>query len=125
MNILKASSLSRLDFGKSAENKAKRYLKRKGYQFIKANYHTRDGEIDLIFKDGDTFVFVEVRAKRDTTFGQPEDTITPKKMTRCKKAAVKYLYDNKLMDSSCRFDVIALVNENNKWNLRHYENAFE
>lgn len=115
---------SRKAFGREAENRAKYYLKRKGYQFIEANYYTKDGEIDLIFRDGSYLVFIEVRAKRDITFGRPEETINKKKIERCKKAAQKYLY-HKQIESLCRFDVLAVTYLDKKWSYHHFINAFE
>lgn len=125
MLFSKISALSRLDFGKKAENKAKAYLKKQGYTFIEANYFTKDGEIDLIFKDVSTLVFVEVRAKRSLSFGRPEETITQTKIMRCKKAAEKYLYEKGKLNMACRFDVVTVIFDNEKWQLTHYQNAFE
>ena len=124
MLILQNKMFSRRAFGKEAENRAKCYLKKKGYQFIEANYYTKDGEIDLIFKDRDYLVFIEVRAKRDITFGRPEETIKKTKIERCKKAAQKYLY-YKQIESLCRFDVLAVTYLDKEWSYHHFINAFE
>ena len=123
MFFSKVEDLSVFDFGRLAENKAKMYLKQQGYTFLEANYYTKDGEIDLIFLDGKTLVFVEVRAKRNTTFGLPEETLTPKKFQRLQKTAMKYLIERKYTDKPCRFDVVASIYENKKWQMTHYKDV--
>lgn len=125
MIFSKPEKLSRFEFGKLAEEQAKRYLKKQGYQFVEANFFTKEGEIDLIFNDGEILVFVEVRAKRKLAFGSPEESITENKIMRCKKAANKYIYDKAQTNRACRFDVVTLVYEKNKWKIMHYKDAFE
>ena len=59
-------------FGDEGEKLARKYLKDQNYEIIDANFRTKFGEIDLIAKDGDVFVFVEVKARRGVSFGLPE-----------------------------------------------------
>lgn len=110
--------------GEKAERYAEKYLKRRGFKLLKRNYRTAQGEIDLICKYRKGIVFVEVRSKKDTHFGTPEETIDLKKQRRCRLAAEHYLMVHQLLDVPCRFDVIALVGENRRWEVKHYKNAF-
>ena len=63
-------------FGNKAEKLAERYLKKKGYKILDRQFVTRYGEIDLVAREGDEIVFVEVKARRSTAFGYPEESVT-------------------------------------------------
>ena len=68
--------------GQAAENLAKTYLLKQGFVFIEKNYHCRHGEIDLIFKDNDTIIFIEVRFRRQVNFGSACESIDNKKQKK-------------------------------------------
>lgn len=109
--------------GRLAEDFASHALSRKGYEVIKRNFATRFGEIDIIAKDKDVLVFVEVKAKTGTDFGLPEGMVNKKKLAQVRRMAEVYLNGKDLL---CRIDVIAVVlSPNNKLlRLTHYENVY-
>lgn len=112
--------------GKTGEDLAARYLEGKGLKIIKRNYKVRGGEIDLVCKDKDVVVFVEVKNYSDKNFYLPSFSIDRKKRKCLINAAISYLYENGLNDFYCRFDVVTIFRKDagtiNK--IEHYENAF-
>ena len=103
------------------EAAAKRYLEKKGYRILAENYTTHTSEIDIIAKDGDVLVFVEVKARESTDFGEPIEAITPYKVRKIALAAQQYLVAKRLMGASVRFDVVEVL----CGEVRHTENAFD
>lgn len=95
--------------GRAAEYRAKKYLQRKGLRFITANYRSRDGEIDLIMREEDTLVFVEVRCRKDNRYGNALESIDQYKVDKIVKAADQYLSligaDGEELNA--RFDLVA------------------
>lgn len=104
------------------ESAATAYLAKKGYTIIQRNFRNRFGEIDIIARDKDTYVFIEVKAKTGIAYGHPEDMINPRKIAKIKHMAEVYL-DGKVV--LCRIDVVAIVLDNSESILRltHYENV--
>lgn len=93
--------------GQQAEQVACDYLQQQGLHLITQNYHCRRGEIDLIMRDADSLVFVEVRARRSDRFGSALESITADKQSRIIATAQHYLQQNRLQQN-CRFDVVAM-----------------
>lgn len=89
------------------EDAAAAYLQAAGLCLVARNYRSRHGEIDLIVKDGDTLVFVEVRYRRSNCFGSASASVDERKQRKLLTTAYTYLQQEKL-DSPCRFDVIAI-----------------
>jgi putative endonuclease len=94
--------------GSFGEALAEERLRGLGYIILDRNWRTREGEIDIIAKEGQVIVFVEVRTRRTRTFGLPEESITPRKQERLVKTALAYLEENALYEMDCRFDLMAL-----------------
>lgn len=90
-----------------------------GYKILEENYRWRGGEIDLIARDGDFLVFVEVKARTSEAFGTPEEAITAVKRKRLIRTAQKYLLAHPT-NLGVRFDVVAL----SEGEARLYKNAF-
>ena len=109
--------------GRLAETLASKALIEKGYIILGNNFSNRYGEIDIIAKDKDILVFVEVKAKKGVDFGMPEEMISPGKLKRVKNMALIYMKGENL---PCRIDVVAVVlsKENNLVRLTHYENVY-
>lgn len=109
--------------GHLAENLATEALKKKGYQILENNFSNRFGEIDIIAKDKNTYVFVEVKAKKGITFGAPEEMINPQKLKRVQNMATIYLKGKTL---PCRIDVVAITlsSTNEVVRLTHYESVY-
>jgi putative endonuclease len=102
---------SRKALGRRGEDIAAAYLEGQGYSSIARNWRTRAGELDLVARDGEWLVFVEVRARRcgppgsEPAFGPPEDSITPRKQQRLVTMADTYLFENP-WDGPWRIDII-------------------
>jgi putative endonuclease len=109
--------------GRLTEGMAAIALEKKGCQILERNFSNKFGEIDIIAKDKDTLVFVEVKAKTGIEFGLPEEMISPGKLNKIRHMATIYL-DGKSV--KCRIDVVAIVvNQNNEIvRLTHYENVY-
>jgi putative endonuclease len=96
------------EFGGSSEHEAACYLESRGLKIVARNFRVKQGEVDLIAKDNDTWVFVEVKARRSRQEISALDTITPAKQRRITMAALMYMKKNFLMGQSMRFDVVTL-----------------
>ena len=114
----------RKQVGNKGESLAEDYIKRKGYKIIQRNYRCRLGEIDIIAKDDDTIVFIEVRTKQNENFGSPQDSVTSTKMSKISKTALSFIQEKNLSGFSYRFDFIAITFSQGKPNIEHIENAF-
>ena len=110
--------------GKGGEDSAVDYLAKKGYHILRRNYRFNRGEIDIIAEDKEDLVFIEVKARMSRAFGVPENALTPAKCRRIKKVAQGYLYENKIDDRSCRFDIVAIEYDAGIPVIRHLEDAF-
>ena len=100
--------------GRDWEQAALRYLQRQGLTLVELNFSCKGGEIDLIMRDGDTLVFVEVRQRADRRHGGAAASITPAKIRRLVRAAQVYL--QRLPHTPpCRFDVVAIDGEAFDW----------
>lgn len=115
----------RREFGQEGESIAVRYLKKNGYKILEQNYRTKLGEIDIIAKDRDTLVFVEVKARRSRQFGNPKYAVTPKKQRKISMVALYYLKATKQNDAKARFDVVAIHSGQDKPSIEIVKNAFE
>ncbi len=113
--------LSPIKRGEAGEQYAIEMLKDAGMQLIARNYRTRQGEIDIIMKEKDTLVFVEVRYRKNSAYGGGAESVDYKKQQRLIKTAQAYLQQN-AFSGPCRFDVIALSSDQQpNW----IKNAFE
>ena len=100
--------------GGEGEDRAADYLGRRGLAIVSRNYRTRLGEIDLVAREGDTLVFVEVRLRKGERFGGAVGSITPRKRARIVAAARQYLMRLNRVPA-CRFDVVALDGDEVRW----------
>lgn len=107
--------------GGIGEETARKYLVEKGYKILTLNYRLRMGEIDIIARDRDTIVFVEVKAARGSGFGDPLNWVPHWKQKRIINVSRMYLARHGLNRSPVRFDVIALSPEKG---VCHVEDAF-
>ena len=111
--------------GKRGEELAVAYLKQQHYLILQRNYRKRTGEIDIIVKDGDTLVFVEVKARCNERFGTAFEAVNLRKQQQISKAALAYLTEYNCHDSQIRFDVIAVYFKGSEPYFEHIKNAFE
>ena len=98
----------RSDTGKLGELLARNYLKKKGYRILETNYRTRFGEIDIVAKQNNVLVFIEVRTKNSISFGTPEESITSKKASHLRAAAYLYLRAHQNLPEMWRIDFVAV-----------------
>jgi putative endonuclease len=98
----------RIRLGKWGEGVAGRFLQEKGYRLLDANYRCRWGEVDIVAQEGDELVFVEVRTRRGTQFGTPEESVTAAKARRLIATAQDYLQQHGQEKSEWRIDLIAI-----------------
>ena len=113
----------RKKIGDYGENIARGYLENKGYVFIERNYRCDKGEIDLIMKDGEYTVFIEVKHRRDLKMGHPCEAVTPSKQKSIIRTAKYYIYENRLENVDFRFDVFEVFGMETV-EVNHIENAF-
>jgi putative endonuclease len=103
-----ATARSRL--GKSGEELARRYLERKGFDFVAANWRCRAGELDLVMRDGDTLVFVEVKTRHGEAAGRAEEGISPAKGRKILAAAEWFIGTQEdLRIAAWRVDLVAVT----------------
>lgn len=110
--------------GAAAEEEARRYLVRQGYEIVASNAVTKAGEIDIVALDGDTLCFVEVKARAGIGFGPAIAAVTPSKQRRLARAAALYLAFNP-HDGPCRFDIVGLDPAPDGWEITLLRHAFE
>lgn len=114
-----------LEFGKTAENTAARFLKARGYKILERNYKTKFGEIDIIAQQEGVICFLEVKARRSLNSGVPQEAVSTSKQRQISKVAVYYLKSNNLLERPARFDVLALLYVNSLPEVTLITNAFE
>ena len=100
--------------GEGWEQHALAYLQRQGLQLVESNFRCKAGEIDLILRDGDALVFVEVRQRQSRTHGGAAASITQAKIRRLVRAAQTYLLRFPRVPP-CRFDIIAIDGDKLDW----------
>lgn len=112
---------SRLKKGNQAEQFALKYLQQQGLYRLAQNYHCRHGEIDIIMKDKETIVFVEVRYRKSSKYGSAAETVNATKQRKIRMSAQYYLIQERLGDLyPLRFDVIGIDVDEIHW----IKNAF-
>ncbi|HAD81066.1 MAG: YraN family protein [Candidatus Edwardsbacteria bacterium RIFOXYD12_FULL_50_11] len=112
--------------GKWGEELAVSFLSEKGYIIDERNWHSgRDGEIDIIARDGPIIVFIEVKTRFSEKYGQPVQAVGISKQRQIGRLAKKYLYLKDLYGKAdCRFDVVAIKFTGGKKIIEHIEDAF-
>ncbi len=113
------------ELGRKGEDRALRFLKKKGYRIIEQNYVCKMGEMDIIAKEKDTLVFVEVKTRTSIAFGPPQLAVTPFKQRQLSKVALHFLKEKKLEDIKARFDVVAILLPPEEEKIELIRNAFD
>ena len=107
------------DFGNTGEKMAAEYLKKQGYIILEKNFYCKQGEIDIIAKDKNEIVFVEVKSRSDIGYGCPSEAVNKEKIRHLYKTAKYFLYKNKILNNFTRFDVIEILIKNGRFNINH------
>ena len=97
------------ELGKKGEEVAFRFLKKKGYKIIEKNYVCKMGEMDIIAREKDTLVFIEVKTRTSMAFGPPQLAVNSTKQMQLSKVALYFLKEKRLEDIKARFDVVAIL----------------
>lgn len=112
------------ELGQKGERLAVDFLKKKGYLILETNWRFSRAEIDVIAKDGNILVFIEVKTRSDDAFGQPEEFVSSKKERLIMDAASVYMEEIG-HDWEIRFDIIAILYKSDKdIQIKHFEDAF-
>jgi|SwirhisoilCB3_FD_contig_31_17264329_length_615_multi_2_in_0_out_0_1 putative endonuclease len=106
--LLGTVTMERYELGIVGENLAVETLSARGYAILERRYRTEHGEIDIVAIDGDTLVFVEVRAKATVECGTAAESVTRNKQLQVVRMAVEYLARHEISGRPCRFDVVAI-----------------
>ncbi len=117
--------MQKKELGKKGEEIALRFLKKKGYRLIEKNYVCKMGEMDIIAKEKDTLVFIEVKTRTSTEFGPPQLAVNSRKQRQLSKVALNYLNEKRLKDVKARFDVVSVRYSQNEPELDLIKDAFE
>ena len=121
------SSKSTREKGNEGEDIATAYLESKGYTIMERNYFFEHAEVDIVAYDQEdqAIVFVEVKMRKNTTFGEPAEFVTEEKQQLVYKAAEAWLYERKMDGAPARFDVVAIVQQQDEApDITHFEHAF-
>jgi putative endonuclease len=110
--------------GDRGERAAARYVRRRGLRVVTRGYHTPWGEIDLVAREGNILVFIEVKTRRR---GTPAEAVTPEKQRRLTLAGLHFMRRHNLLEQRSRFDVVAIVwvDEKSLPRIEHIRNAFD
>jgi len=106
--------------GKYGEEVALKYLQNKGYELVEQNYSIDIGEIDLIMKDKDRLVFIEVKYKYNDKLGIPEEMIGKTKLAKVKRVAEVYVFLMKPREEKFRIDAVCILGDK----IKHYQNLY-
>ena len=118
-------SRARVLFGKAGEDLACGELERRGYAIVARRYRRRGGELDIIARDGQTLVFVEVKARDSREFGEAAEAVTGLKRRRMVRLALDYVARHHLQDYPCRFDVVSIHLDEGRAAVEVFTNAFD
>lgn len=114
-----------LQYGALGEQAAKKFLKKAGLKFLAANFRTERGEIDLVMRDGDCLVFIEVKARSSEEWGRPAAAVDRERRGRLTRAGLDYLRLLKNPKVKVRFDIVeVLLQEGRPSEIRHLPNSF-
>lgn len=120
-----ASRRHNIDLGKRGEDAAARFLERRGYDIVARNWKCRAGEADIIARDEQALVFVEVKTRMDEDRGLPEEAVDASKRQRYERIAAAFLKQYDEVDIQVRFDVVGiLVLTPDRALIRHHIDAF-
>jgi len=115
----------RLSLGKTGEDLAVRHLQALGYRVLARNFRCALGEIDVIAREGDYLVFVEIKTRRGGPMGEAKAAVDERKQRRISRVALRYLKERGQTEMRSRFDVVAVVVEGDRHRIELVRDAFE
>ena len=118
-------SNSRIGLGKTGEDLACRELQRRGYAVVARGYRRRSGELDIVARDGQVLVFIEVKTRAGRQFGSAAEAVTFVKQRRLAELANEYLMRHHVSGCPCRFDVVSIHFSAGSPTIEIIQNAFD
>jgi putative endonuclease len=115
----------RLNLGSYGEELALKKIKKLGYKKIIRNYRCPLGEVDLVAKDGDCLVFIEIKTRKGKSVAYAKEAVDARKRRQLSKVALNYMKSNQCNDVKARFDVIAITIDQGETNIEVIQDAFE
>jgi len=112
------------DLGRYGEDRAASYLQERGYEIIDRNWHSQTGEIDLVAKDKDRLVFIEVKTRSGSGFGHPFEAITPSKVARMRRLVADWCVAKQVSSVKVRLDAIAVLVTGGRVHIEHLKEVF-
>lgn len=112
-----------LTLGKTGEDIAAKYLQERGYFILHRNWRSGHKELDIVARDGEELVIVEVKTRRNDLYGNPEDAIDDRKIRKIVSATDSYVRKYRV-DLSIRFDIITIIGQEEPYQIEHIEDAF-
>jgi len=100
---------SRRDVGAHGEKLAAEWYEARGYEIVARNWRCREGELDLVVRDGRLFVFCEVKCRTSDAFGAPVEAVTYEKRRRIRHLAARWIEDSPIRPAEIRFDVVSVL----------------
>lgn len=111
------------ELGELGEDLAVEELEKNGYEIVERNWRYKKAEIDIIARKNEVLAIVEVKTRSNDYIGNPQDFVSPKKIKMLVEAVNEYVV-SKDLDVEVRFDIIAIIINQNKLTLEHLEDAF-
>ena len=111
------------EIGKIGEDIAVRYLQEQGYLIVERNFQCKQGEIDIIAKDKEEIVFLEVKTRTNESYGKPKEAVNVTKKKHIYNSAGYYVYLQHLENKPIRIDVIEIYKKKEKYILNHIKQA--
>ncbi len=112
------------DLGRYGEDRAASYLQERGYEIIDRNWRSSVGEIDLVAKDKDRLVFVEVKTRSGSGFGHPFEAITANKVARMRRLVADWCIARQVSGAKVRLDAIAVLVTAGRVHIEHLKEVF-
>ncbi len=119
------NGVSRRSVGDEAEAAAVRHLEAQGFQIQARNYTCRQGELDIVAEKEGVICFVEVRMRSTSLWGDPAMSVSGAKQRRVVKAALRYLFEQRLSNRAVRFDVVSVLGRGAQARVEHLPGAFD
>lgn len=111
------------ELGELGEDLAVEELEKNGYEIVERNWRYKKAEIDIIARKNEVLAIVEVKTRSSDYFGDPQDFVNTKKIKMLVEAVNEYV-NSKDLEVEVRFDIIAIIKNENKFTIEHLEDAF-
>ena len=124
ININNQYNLHNREIGIIGEKEAIKFLRSIGYIILSQNFYAREGEIDIVAKEKDEYIFVEVKTRISNKYGKPVDAVNKRKKKHILATSKYYIYKYGLEDKYIRFDVVEVYIDGKNKSINHIKNVF-